>query len=547
MQNNPNRIIEFLRDVDWWLAVCFDRVATGLQRDIGYIVNCHRAQKRRLWQLLPSIDIRGMDWSPVMRRTLPKFVSARAACIVTICFCLGWIISVAPPAGNDDLSDQPINHIYQKVDYDFKAILTALNPIGSADAALPKSIDDRAFDDSKLLSTNDEEDGLLASDNAAAPTQKTIRLGRGQTFTSALKSLYADPNDIKSAVAALKKIFDPKNLDRDEDIVVELTPNADQGPGERLYQIDQITFTPTHDKRVVVTRNDSGKYRAKFESRPVDVRTTAITTIISGNISASAKKAGLPKSVLSDVTRVLSYDIDFQREVHPGDKLEVVFEEIYDEDGNFVKYGSLLSAGLKYGQKEFMVFRYKPSDDRKADYFDANGRSVRKALLRTPVDGAKITAGFGMRRHPILGYSKMHEGVDFGAPMGTPVIAAGDGVVVDKSWNGGYGHYVEIQHNREYATAYGHLSRYHPNLRVGQRVHQGDIIGYVGSTGMSTGPHLHYEVHRGSRKINPVGVRFATGRQLAGKELQKFKLAAADIRSQLANGKKIGGDKIAAR
>ena len=545
MQNNPNRIIEFLRDVDWWLAVCFDRVAIGLQRDIGYIINRHRTQKHRLFQLLRSIDIRGLDWTPLMRRIVPKFISARAACVVTICFCLGWIISVAPPAGNDEFADQPINHIYQKVDYDFKSILIALNPIGSADAALPKSGDDRAFDDSKLLS-NGDDDGLTASD-AATSAQKTVRIGRGQTLNSVLKSLSADPDDIKDAVAALKKIFDPKNLDRDEDVVVDLTPYEDQGPGDRLYQIDQITFTPTHDKRVIVTRNDDGKYRAKFESRPVEVRINAVTTIIAGSISASAKKAGLPKSVLSEVTRVLSYDIDFQREVHPGDKLEVVFEEIYDEDGNFVKYGSLLSAGLKYGQKEFMAYRYKPSDDAKADYFDANGRSVRKALLRTPVDGAKITAGFGMRRHPILGYSKMHEGVDFGAPMGTPVIAAGDGVVVDKSWNGGYGHYVEIQHNREYATAYGHLSRYHPNLRVGQRVHQGDIIGYVGSTGLSTGPHLHYEVHRGARKINPVGVRFATGRQLAGKELQKFKLATADIRTKLANGKKIGGDKIAAK
>ncbi|MBO6838055.1 MAG: M23 family metallopeptidase, partial [Alphaproteobacteria bacterium] len=173
-------------------------------------------------------------------------------------------------------------------------------------------------------------------------------------------------------------------------------------------------------------------------------------------------------------------------------------------------------------------------DDGRIDYYDAKGQSVRRALLRTPVEGARISSGFGKRKHPILGYTKMHKGLDFAAPSGTPIYAAGDGVVEAAGWNGGYGRYIRIRHNGTYSTAYAHLSRIDSRIKPGARVDQRQIIGYVGTSGRSTGPHLHYEVHVNGRQTNPLGVKLPTGKTLAGAELARFERVRAEIEQQYA-------------
>lgn len=179
------------------------------------------------------------------------------------------------------------------------------------------------------------------------------------------------------------------------------------------------------------------------------------------------------------------------------------------------------------------IYRY-PSDEDGADYYNERGESVRKALLRTPIDGARLTSGFGSRNHPILGYSAVHKGVDFGAPAGTPIQAAGDGVVEQSGWNGSYGNYIRIRHNTEFASAYAHMSRIAINLRAGQRVRQGQIIGYVGTTGRSTGPHLHYEIIRRGTQVNPISVQAPIGRKLEGPALTRFREARADMDLRVA-------------
>jgi len=180
------------------------------------------------------------------------------------------------------------------------------------------------------------------------------------------------------------------------------------------------------------------------------------------------------------------------------------------------------------------VYRFTPSDGR-TDYFKPNGESIRRALLRTPIDGARISSGFGMRKHPILGYSRMHKGIDFAAPTGTPIFAAGDGVITQIGRNGGYGNYIRIRHNSRYSTAYAHISRFAKGIRKGSRVRQGQVIAYVGSTGRSTGPHLHYEVLVEGKQTNPRSIKLPTGQILEGEDLKAFQAAKTEI-DRLRNG-----------
>jgi hypothetical protein len=243
--------------------------------------------------------------------------------------------------------------------------------------------------------------------------------------------------------------------------------------------------------------------------------------VLRGSLYAAGADAGVPRSVMVGMIRAFSYDVDFQREMHPGDRFEVVFERFTDETGVVARDGAVVYAALSIGNTLRRIYRHQAADGL-WDYYNDRGESVRKALLRTPVNGARLTSGFGNRFHPISATPRFTRGIDFGVGAGTPIQAAGDGRIEQMGWNGGYGNYVRVRHTAEYATAYGHMSRFARGLRVGATVRQGQVIGFVGATGRATGPHLHYEVMRGGRQINPLGVRFAAGRKLAGPELARF-------------------------
>jgi murein DD-endopeptidase MepM/ murein hydrolase activator NlpD len=232
--------------------------------------------------------------------------------------------------------------------------------------------------------------------------------------------------------------------------------------------------------------------------------------------------------VLAEMIRAFSYDVDFQREIHSGDTFAMLYERIDDEFGQPTGKGRLLYCEMVLSGARLRLYRFQPKEG-EAEFYSAIGESIRKALLRTPVDGARITSGFGMRIHPILGYSRMHRGVDFGAPIGTAVYAAGDGIVSRAGRVSGYGNYVEIQHNQQYATAYGHLTAFARGLREGERVRQGEVIGYVGMSGLATGPHLHYEVHLNGEQIDPLSVKMQAATRLADEDLQGFGAARDQI------------------
>jgi murein DD-endopeptidase MepM/ murein hydrolase activator NlpD len=242
--------------------------------------------------------------------------------------------------------------------------------------------------------------------------------------------------------------------------------------------------------------------------------------------------AGIPHRILGEAIKYLSFDIDFQREIQPGDGFEMMFERYYDEKGVAAKEGALHYISMTLSGKPYMLYRYASGND--VDFYTAKGESVRKALLKTPMDGAKITSKFGNRHHPILGYTKMHKGVDFGAAPGTPIQAAGEGTVEIAAFNGAYGNYVKIRHSSGYSTAYAHMSRFGAGTKKGVKVRQGQIIGYVGSTGRSTGPHLHYEIIVNNNQVNPLSVKMPSGKKLAGKELTGFNVAKAETDNQLA-------------
>jgi murein DD-endopeptidase MepM/ murein hydrolase activator NlpD len=233
-------------------------------------------------------------------------------------------------------------------------------------------------------------------------------------------------------------------------------------------------------------------------------------------------QAGIPADIVIEMIRMFSYKVDFQRDLQPGDSFEVYYDYYYTPQGQPAKTGNISYARMRLGGKDVTLYRYAPDGEATADYFDSKGQSAKGMLMKTPVDGARISSGFGSRFHPILGYTRMHKGVDFAVPTGTPVMAAGAGTISFMGWANGYGNFVVINHGDGYSTAYGHLSRFAGGLRRGAHLGQGEVFAYSGMTGLATGPHLHYEIRVNGIQVNPLRVKIAEGRLLTGPELRSF-------------------------
>ena len=275
-----------------------------------------------------------------------------------------------------------------------------------------------------------------------------------------------------------------------------------------------------------------GAFQSFERQRRLRRETVSIRGEIESSLYADGVEEGAPAALMLDVFRLFSYSLDLQRDIHRGDRFELLFDRYREADGADADYGEVDYAALDTGGEKMRFYRFE-TEPGAFEYFDAEGQGVRRALLATPVDSARITSSYGRRRHPILGYSRMHRGVDFGAPTGTPIRAAGDGTVVSRGWKGAYGRYIRIRHRGGYQTAYAHLRRYAKGLRQGRRVKQGQVIGYVGSSGLSTGPHLHYEVLVNGRQVNPMKLRLPSAKNLKGEALERFLLHRDAIDSKL--------------
>ena len=369
--------------------------------------------------------------------------------------------------------------------------------------------------------------------------KKSISVSSGDTLIELLVKGGMERINANSVITELKKVFNPRLLRKGQEITLafEISDNGD-------YIFHSLSIRLDMTKEIRVTRSSEDSFTSKEILYKLDAKPVRSAAEISSSLYDAAIEAGMPVEVLIQMIRAYSYDVDFQRDIRPGDKFEALYEKMYDGNGNFVEGGSILYTLLKTNGRTMPIYRYKTTDG-EVDFYDENGKSVRKTLMVTPVNGARLSSGYGMRRHPILGYSRMHKGLDFAAPIGTPIMAAGDGVVEYAGRKGGYGKYIRIRHANHYMTAYGHMRRFASGIRKGVRVKQGETIGYVGSTGLSTGPHLHYEILHNGKSINPSSVRTPSCRTLKGKELEKFFMAKNELKAlyvSLGKKEKLAGN-----
>ncbi len=259
---------------------------------------------------------------------------------------------------------------------------------------------------------------------------------------------------------------------------------------------------------------------------------------ITSSLYASAVKMGIEPNIIIDFARIYGFQIDFQRDIWKNDSFQIVYETFSNENSQIIETGKIIFANLILQGKENPLYIFKLKE--RYDHFDKFGKSVKKSLMKTPINGARLSSSFGMRKHPILGFNKMHRGTDFAAPKGTPIMASGDGKVIRSRWCGGGGNCVKIKHNSTYTTVYAHMSKFARGIKEGVRVKQGQIIGYVGSTGLSTGPHLHYEVIENGKRINSQKLKLPSGKILKGKERKLFEIEKIKInvlKSELINKK----------
>jgi murein DD-endopeptidase MepM/ murein hydrolase activator NlpD len=365
---------------------------------------------------------------------------------------------------------------------------------------------------------------------------------KGDTINGIMREQGATPEEAKSIATTLGARGRDGGLKEGEKVRILMAP-AGPGAGQRL-QPYRVIVANDSAVEAVAALSDLGKYVA------VDVQSMNTTTEpaeasddddddgtgvrLYQSIYETALRNKVPAAVIEDMVRIYSYDVDFQRKVQPGDSFDVFFAG-EDEGATITEKTEVLFASLTVGGETKKYYRFQTPDDSVVDYYDETGKSAKKFLVRKPVNNAIMRSGFGSRRHPILGYVKMHTGVDWATPYGTPIFASGNGVVETAGWEGGYGKYVKLKHNNGYETAYGHMSAFAKGLEVGKRVRQGQVIGFVGSTGQSTGAHVHYEILVNGRFVDPMRIKLPRGRSLDGPLMAGFEKERDRLDAMMSN------------
>ena len=300
---------------------------------------------------------------------------------------------------------------------------------------------------------------------------------------------------------------------------------------DNLNAKEVIEFIVETDKKnqIVFKKSSDGD---EFYSKTIKLNFTKKLvykeTIITNSLYNSAIDLGIKPNIIIEFARLYGFQVDFQRDIWKNDSFQIIYEEFVDKDNKVIDTGEIIFANLNLQDSDLQLYKYE-YEKNKIDYFDENGKSMRKTLMKTPINGARLSSSYGKRKHPILGYTKMHTGTDFAAPKGTPIMASGDGKVMKAGWCGGGGNCVKIKHNSTYQTVYAHMSKFGRGIKRGVKVKQGQIIGYVGSTGLSTGPHLHYEVIENGRKINSQKLKLPSGKILKGEERKRFEVRKIKI------------------
>jgi len=363
-----------------------------------------------------------------------------------------------------------------------------------------------------------------------APEAIPVQIRRGETFEQAVRRTGIGAADASAVAATLSNAFDLSQMRAGLKFETAISrPRGGRGDARLIG----LTMRTGPASQLTVSRSFDGALRLRALEERVTHETVVLKSEVRGSLSATAQRMGADAAVRRKATQLFAHRFDLDRDVRAADEFTLVFDRSVTENGRTVDTGDLLYAEMK----GVVFYRFQIPGSREAQYFDATGKNMRSSMMRTPLDrAARVSSSFGFRVHPISGYRKMHQGIDFAAGTGTPVVAPADGVVVEARRWGGYGNWLRIRHASGLESGYGHLSRYGSGIRAGQRVSQGQVVAYVGSTGASTGPHLHYELWRNGQRINPSGIRTDESTVLAGNDLAAFRAEKARIDRIIAAG-----------
>jgi murein DD-endopeptidase MepM/ murein hydrolase activator NlpD len=349
-------------------------------------------------------------------------------------------------------------------------------------------------------------------------TWKTVEVQPGQTLSDIFQSEGLSAADLASVMASGKDTGALKTLHPGDELGFRLGAHG---------KLEGFRYSPDSATRVTLTPGADGAMQVQVTTLPVERRLHFAHGTVNGSLFAAGEKAGLSETMVLKLADVFKYDIDFVKDLRAGDHFTVVYDDIY-RNGQYAHAGDIVAAEFFARGQRYTAYRFKEPDGSIA-YYSEDGRPLRKALLRTPVAFTRISSRFGMRKDPVLGFTRLHKGVDYAAPIGTPIHAAGDGVITIRGWVHGFGNFIAIRNTPKYTTEYGHMSRFASGLHVGSHVTQGEVIGYVGETGFATGPHLHYQVMVDGKAENPLTVTMPKPQPLSGKQMAAFKAQTAPM------------------
>ncbi len=365
-------------------------------------------------------------------------------------------------------------------------------------------------------------------------------------FISKINSPYEEISYVIKKNDTVEKIlnkFKVRNADI-KTISIKLKQNnlANINSGRKLSliikKLDDGTNTvvnfiyPINNTSSVEIRKSQNNFLIKENILQLHKKELVVKSIIKNNLYSSAIESGVEPNIIVEFARIFGFEVDFQRDIRKGDWFEILYEKFEDDNKKVRDTGKIIYASMYVNGEEINLYNFKYKNDE--EYYDIKGKSITKSLMKTPINGARLSSSFGMRKHPILGYNKMHRGTDFAAPSGTPIMASGSGTVTRARWCGGGGNCVKIKHNSTYETIYAHMKAFAKGIKEGKKVKQGQIIGYVGSTGLSTGPHLHYEVIVNGKKVNSQKLKLPSGKILKGEERKQFELDRIKIDLKLS-------------
>ena len=343
------------------------------------------------------------------------------------------------------------------------------------------------------------------------------KITKGENLTNIFKSYNIDEKDITKANSKLKKFIKPNKLKMGMILDLVIKKNI-----SGTLNLIKLNLPTSKSINISLDRDINNKFIAKKKITQLFTKLSFSESFIKKSLYSSAIKNNVDPNIIIEFARLYGFEIDFQRDIRKNDAFQILYETFTDEDGEWYSNGKIIYAYMTVQNRELVLYKYET--DKLSGYFDINGKSMEKALMKTPINGARLSSPFGVRKHPILGFNKKHLGTDFAAPLGTPIMASGTGTIVKAQWCGGGGNCIKIKHNSTYSTIYAHLIKFASGIKSKTKVKQGQIIGYVGSTGLSTGPHLHYEVIINGKKINSQKLNLPSGKILKGEDRKKFEI-----------------------